>query len=116
MAGGWGRALSICGRKSKLECRLRFSAQERALCAKPQAAESSAAPAAYRVAVDAHAAAAAGLEHGGHAFAASLDHVAAHLVAARAGDADAVLGQVALAHAHGEIAGADGHPVHHHAA
>ena len=35
-----------------------------------------------------------------HAVAAGLDHVAAGLVAAGAGDADAVLGHFALAHAH----------------
>src|SRR5262249_40576968 len=72
--------------------------------------------AAYRIAVDAKAAAAAGLEHGGHAFATRLDHFPAHLVAAGAGDAHAAVGHVGLAHSHGEVARADGHAVHHHAA
>ena len=71
------------------------------------------AAAADRHVVHHHAAGAAGLHHGGHAVAARLDHRAALRVAAGAGDRDAVLGHLALAHAHRQVAAADHHAVHH---
>jgi hypothetical protein len=74
------------------------------------------ATAADRVVVDTKTAAAADLEHAGHAFAARLDHLAAGLVAAGASDADAGRSHLAFAHAHGEVAGADGQAVQHHGA
>src|SRR6516225_11398341 len=52
------------------------------------------------------AAGAAGFHHAAQAIAACLDHFAALAVAAGAGQADARVGHVALAHAHGQIAGA----------
>ena len=55
----------------------------------------------------------AGLHHGAHGVAARLNHGAAFLVAGRAGHADAILGHLALAHAHGQVAAADHHAVHH---
>src|SRR5262249_9802953 len=63
-----------------------------------------------------HAAGAAGLDHAAQAIAAGLNHLAALGVAAGAGDADAVAGHLALAHAHGQVAAADHHAVHHDAA
>src|SRR5208337_3833090 len=66
--------------------------------------------------VHAHAAAASGGAHGGHAVAAGLDHRAAGGIAADAGHADAIIGHLALAHAHRHVAAADHHAVHHHAA
>src|SRR5204863_8144890 len=63
--------------------------------------------------VHAAAADAAGGHHGGHAVAAGLDHLAALLVAGGAGHDTSVLGHVALAHAHGQVAAADHHAVHH---
>src|SRR5262249_58649275 len=57
------------------------------------------------------AAGAARLEHGVQAVAAGLDHFAALRVAAGAGDAAAVLGHLALAHAHGQVAAVDHHAV-----
>src|SRR5262249_4534347 len=66
--------------------------------------------------VHANTADAARVGHGRHAVAASLNHRAARAVAARAGDTDAVLRGLTLAHAHGQVATAHHHAVHHHAA
>jgi hypothetical protein len=74
------------------------------------------ATAADRHVVHANTAYAAGLGHGTHAVAASLDHCTASGVAAGAGDAYAVFGRLALAHAHSHIAAAHHHAIHHHAA
>src|SRR4051812_26181883 len=63
-----------------------------------------------------HAASAAVLEHAGHAIATGLNHLTALAVAARAGHTDAVLGHLALAHAHRQVAAAHHHAVHHAAA
>jgi hypothetical protein len=58
------------------------------------------------------AAGTATLEHGGEAVATALDHLAALGVAAGTRDAAAVVGHLALAQAHGEVAAADHHAVH----
>src|SRR5207302_1347214 len=73
----------------------------------------SAAAAADRVVVHHDAAGAAVLQHAAHAVAAGLDHLAALGVAARAGDDAALVGHVALAHAHRQAAGADHRALHH---
>src|SRR5437588_520068 len=67
--------------------------------------------AADRRVVHHHAAGAAVLEHAAEAVAAGLDHLAALGVAAGAGDADAVLGRLAAAQAHEEVAGGNRHAV-----
>src|SRR5262249_29414654 len=53
--------------------------------------------------------------HHGHAVAAALDHLAALGITAGAGNSATVLGHVALAHTHGQVAAEDNHAVHHHA-
>src|SRR6266851_4501536 len=75
-----------------------------------------AATAANRRAVHHHAASAAVLQHARHALAARLNHLATLRVAAGATNAHAVLGHVAFAHAHGQVARANHHTVHHHGA
>src|SRR5207247_1656841 len=74
------------------------------------------AAAADRRVVHGHAAGAAGVHQRRETIAVRLDHLAALVVAAGAGEADTRLGHLTLAHAHREVAGADGHAVEHHAA
>lgn len=69
--------------------------------------------AAYRRIVHHDAAGAAGCHHCAHAIAAGLNHLAALGVTRGAGQAAAVFGHFALAHAHGQVAAADHHAVHH---
>ena len=79
-------------------------------------AELAAGAAADRHAVHAQAAGAAALHHRHHAVAAFLAHFAAAGIAAGAGEADAVGGHFAFAHAHIHVAAHRHHAVHHHAA
>jgi hypothetical protein len=73
-------------------------------------------PAADRSVVHHHAAHAAVLHHRAHALATSLNHLATGFVAAGADHGATVLGYVALAHAHRQIADANHHAVHYQAA
>jgi hypothetical protein len=74
-----------------------------------------AAAAANGSAVHTDAAHAAGLHHGAQGVAAGLNHLAAIGVAAGARDHHSIFGHLALAHAHGHVAGHHHHAIHHHA-